>query len=67
MAIFIAALGETVGVVGGISGAVVVGRGIWESVAHPDPSNFYEVRLGDKTFSVSEAELIIPINTPTGN
>jgi len=51
-------LGQTVSTVGGVAGACIVARCMWETLQNPAPQPFYDVRLGDKTFSVSEAEII---------
>lgn len=50
-------LGDEVDIAGGVKGAVVIARLIWETLQHPEPTNYYEIRTGDKTLSVSEAEL----------
>lgn len=51
-------LGQTVNVIGGVEGAAVTGICIWRTLSKPQPTTHYELRLGDKTFIVSAAEII---------
>jgi len=50
-------LGATVNVIGHFNGGAVIQRGTWESLARPEPVNYYVIRLGDKEITASEAEV----------
>lgn len=50
-------LRDTVDIVGGLTGVVIVQRGTWESLSVPEPRNFYVVRSDDKEITVNEEEI----------
>lgn len=50
-------IGENVAVFGGFDGTIVA-RCIWQTAAHPETTKYYEIRSGDKTVTVAEAEVI---------